>query len=267
MRFSIPVFTLLAASSVYSDVIGKNLFNSEACRAEVRNYSECLATPDASNFEKNCKLITSSICQDFYANARSLVSKCVDSPEIFTFISPSNMAILKKTQEELCKKLSDGITDKKTTKVTVTKTKTISKTVNEPKSITAITAEPSTTTTTIHSTQKVTSKPRTTSSATIKTSATNTSITSTGTTNAGATNTGAVNTDALNNGAVNNGVYNGPANTGAVNGNGSTLGNVVSGNSNISTTNDASVNPSSGASTIKISTGLFITLGLLLLSF
>jgi len=107
MKFSTPVFALVAASAVYANR-SEGLINflkkrevtfdesalqnvSEACGNEMQKYEKlCFLTPSGPNSDEICKQILSDECKNFASNAQSLLPSCIDNPQIMEYIN-SNM--------------------------------------------------------------------------------------------------------------------------------------------------------------------------------
>jgi hypothetical protein len=104
MKFSTPVFALVAASTVCANnteslinflkkrdvALDESAFEdvSLACSAELNKYTPCFQTPSRLNSDEECQLLISDECKNFVSNAQSLVPSCKDYPKVMEFINP-----------------------------------------------------------------------------------------------------------------------------------------------------------------------------------
>jgi len=277
MKFSTPIFALVATSAVYANsseglinflkkrevTMDESAFQdvSEACNNDLEKYEPCLQIPTDPNSEI-CQQITSDECKNFFSNAQSLVPSCKDYPQVLEIISPKVLEGASLTYGLICAKDETGkpcpLADDFANSILANKSSlTGAQAKNE---LMATCSSNACRTVTYDALQKLTS---TTVGAVEDLSTTSGSFNMNNAqslldflnsnecknmANGGASNAGAANAGAVNVGAANAGTNANAnaANAGAANGN--------------------APDANSGSSSLKIGTGLFVSLGLLLLS-
>ncbi|OUM67848.1 hypothetical protein PIROE2DRAFT_4662 [Piromyces sp. E2] len=243
MKFCTPILTLIASSIVSARSINSYGFlekreMSQACALDIQKYNICITTPNASNFKEACNDIYGK-CINFYVNPKKFVTLCNDDKKVSDYLTPENMKIEKNTLMNMCKNLGYVYN-------TVTKTEIKTETKTEPK---------------LNAKTETKTEPKSDAKIETKTESKSDAKTETKTEPEKSDET---KTDESNN--VNDSSTN-ISNTGATTPNVATTPNTLTTGTSNNTT--ANANPSSaipanvqssGGSTLKISTSLFVTI-------
>jgi len=118
MKFITSVIALIAASAVTSIPLNAGDDMTTPCTLEIQPYTHCLQTPNSNNYKEYCNSIYGSKCKTFYEKPLSIISKCVDSPSVQSFLESGRVKELRTIQMKVCKNLGYG--DSKTSKVQTT---------------------------------------------------------------------------------------------------------------------------------------------------
>jgi len=266
---------------------------SEACAKEINKYLPCFQTPSGPNSDEICKQIMTDECKNFVSNAQSVAPSCKDYPQVMEFISPEILKGTYSLYSFTCTKDESGkpcplavdFINRNNKKTSNTKNQTSKELLDTCASDNCRKATYETfqlfTSTTLGAYENLSTTSGSTNldSDKIKLfldfldsdkckSMANGGAANASTTGANANanaNAGAASANANANANAN--VTN--ANATAANANASTVNVNISAANNTSanSANDNVPDANSGSSTLKIGTGLFVSLGLLLLSF